>query len=51
MEPGNKPGKYNRKKVAKQVDDVVKGVAKTCNVTAPAVADLEAAHLFPKKAK
>ncbi|HEU4957199.1 MAG TPA: hypothetical protein VFT40_06190 [Sphingomicrobium sp.] len=51
MEPGNKPGKYNRKKVAKQVKNVVKGVAKTCNATAPTVPDLDAALLFPKKAK
>jgi hypothetical protein len=49
MEPGNKPGKYSRKKVAKQVAKVVKGVAKTCNATAPAVADLDPALLFPPK--
>jgi hypothetical protein len=49
MEPGNKPGKYSRKKVAKQVANVVKGVAKTCNMTAPAVADLDAKLLFPAK--
>jgi hypothetical protein len=49
MEPGNKPGKYNRKKVAKQVSNVVKGLAKSCNTTAPAVADLDVALLFPKK--
>ena len=51
MEPGNKPGKYNRKKVAKQVSNVVKGLAKSCNTVAPAVADLDAAQLFPKKAE
>jgi hypothetical protein len=51
MEPGNKPGKYNRKKVAKQVSNVVKGLAKSCNATAPAVADLDVALLFPKKAE
>ena len=33
MEPGDKPGKYNRKRVAKQVKNVVKGVAKSCSVT------------------
>ena len=49
MEPGNKPGKYNRKRVAKQVRNVVKGVAKSCNATAPAVPDLDAALLFPAK--
>jgi hypothetical protein len=51
MEPGNKPGKHSRKKVAKQVKHVVKGVAKTCNMTAPAVADLDPALLFPPKAE
>jgi hypothetical protein len=51
MEPGNKPGKYSRKKVAKQVAHVVKGVAKTCNVVAPAVADLDPVLLFPPKAE
>ena len=51
MEPGNKPGKYSRKKVAKQVANVVKGVAKTCNMTAPAVADLDPKLLFPAKAE
>ena len=49
MEPGNKPGKYNRKKVARQVANVVKGVAKSCNATAPVVADLDVAQLFPPK--
>ncbi len=51
MEPGNKPGKYNRKKVRKQVSNVVKGVAKTCNMTAPSVPDLDPALLYPAKAK
>ena len=51
MEPGNKPGKYNRKKISKQVKNVVKGLAKSCNATAPEVADLDAALLFPKKAE
>jgi len=51
MEPGNKPGKYTRKKVAKQVNNVVKGLAKSCNAAAPAVADLDVAVLFPKKAQ
>jgi hypothetical protein len=50
MEPGNKPGKYNRKKVRKQVNNVVKGVAKTCNSTAPKVPDLDPALLYPAKA-
>jgi hypothetical protein len=47
MEPGNKPGKYDRKKVAKQVKNVLKGVAKSCNLTAPAVPDLDVTQLFP----
>ena len=51
MEPGNKPGKYARKKINKQVKHVVKGLAKSCNATAPEVADLDAALLFPKKAE
>ena len=50
MEPGNKPGKYSRKKVRKQVTNVVKGVAKTCNATAPSVPDLDPALLYPAKA-
>ena len=49
MEPGNKPGKYNRKKVRKQVNNVVKGVAKTCNATAPSVPDLDPVLLYPAK--
>jgi hypothetical protein len=51
MEPGNKPGKYNRKKIAKQVNNVVKGLAKSCNTAAPAVADLDPKQLFPAKAE
>ncbi|MCL6697567.1 hypothetical protein LZ496_02045 [Sphingomonas sp. NSE70-1] len=49
MEPGNKPGKYNRKKVRKQVNNVVKGVAKSCNLTAPTLPDLDPALLYPAK--
>ena len=51
METGNKPGKGTRKKVVKQVDNVVKGVAKSCNAPAPAVAALDVAQLFPAKAE
>ena len=51
MEPGNKPGKYNRKKVRKQVSNVVKGVAKTCNKTAPSIPDLDPVLLYPAKVK
>ena len=49
METGNSPGKSARKRVAKQVKNVVKGVAKTCNATAPDVAPLDVAQLFPPK--
>ena len=49
METGNKPGKGTRKRVAKQVSNVVKGLAKTCNSTAPDVPALDVALLFPAK--
>ena len=49
METGNKPGKSARKRVAKQVKNVVKGVAKSCNATAPDVAPLDVALMFPAK--
>ena len=49
METGNSPGKGTRKRVAKQVGNVVKGVGKSCNATAPAVAPLDVALLFPAK--
>jgi hypothetical protein len=48
MEPGKKPGKSTRKRVAKQVGTVVKGLGKTCKVTMPAVAPLDVALLFPQ---
>jgi hypothetical protein len=51
METGNKPGKGTRKKVAKQVGNVVKGVAKSCNAAVPEVAALDASLLFPAKAE
>ena len=47
-EVGSKPGKPTFGRVAKQVDEVVKGLAKTCSMTAPSVPKLEAAQLFPK---
>lgn len=47
VEVGNKPGKSSFKRVRKQVDRVVKGVAKTCKLTAPTVGPFEAAQLFP----
>ena len=49
MEPGNKLGKSEGKRVAKQVKNVVKGVAKTCKTSAPDVPALDAAQLFPAK--
>ena len=37
-------------RIAKQVQRVVKGLAKTCKMTTPEVPKLEAANLFPKAA-
>ena len=51
MEPGNNLKKGEGKRVAKQVKNVVKGIAKTCNVAAPNVPDLDVAQLFPAKAE
>lgn len=45
---GTKPGKPTFGRVRKQVEWVVKGTAKTCSATAPAVPSLDAAQLFPK---
>ena len=50
LEVGSKPGKPTFGRVAKQVNQVVKGLGKTCNMTAPAVPKLEVAQLFPKAA-
>jgi hypothetical protein len=47
-EVGSKPGKPTFGRLAKQVDYVVKGLAKSCKMTAPAVPKLEVAQLFPK---
>ena len=49
MEPGNKLKKTESKRIAKQVKNVVKGVAKTCKSTAPEVPALDVAQLFPAK--
>lgn len=49
MAPGNKLGKSEGKRVAKQVKNVVKGIAKTCNTSAPDVPALDVAQLFPAK--
>ena len=51
MEPGNNLKKGEGKRVAKQVKNVVKGIAKTCKIAAPNVPDLDAAQLFPAKAE
>ena len=48
VEVGSKPGKPTFGRVSKQIDRVVKGLAKTCSKTAPAVPKLEVAQLFPK---
>jgi hypothetical protein len=48
VEVGSKPGKPTFGRVAKQVERVVKGLAKTCKMSAPAVPKLEVAGMFPK---
>lgn len=48
VEVGSKPGKPTFGRVSKQVDRVVKGLGKQCNMTAPSVPKLEVAQLFPK---
>jgi hypothetical protein len=48
VEVGSKPGKPTFGRVAKQVERVVKGLAKTCKMTAPAVPKLDVASMFPK---
>jgi len=50
LEVGSKPGKPTFSRVAKQVNQVVKGLGKTCKMTAPALPKLEVAQLFPKAA-
>ena len=50
VEVGTKPGKPSFGRVRKQVERVVKGVSKTCNLAAPQVPTLDAAQLFPPKA-
>jgi len=47
VEVGSKPGKPTFGRVRKQVERVVKGISKTCNLPVPAVPSLEAAQLFP----
>ena len=50
VEVGSKPGKPTFGRVSSQIKRVVKGLAKTCNMTAPDVPKLEVANLFPKAA-
>jgi len=50
VEVGKKPGKPTFGRVRKQVDRVVKGVSKTCQLAVPDVPALDAAQLFPKPA-
>ena len=47
IETSKTPGRYSRSKVERQLGQVVKGAAKTCRVTAPAVANLSVASMFP----
>jgi len=49
MEPGNNLKKGESKRVAKQVKNVIKGVAKTCKTTAPDVPALDVAQLYAAK--
>jgi hypothetical protein len=50
VEVGSKPGKPTFGRVAKQVQQVVKGAGKTCGVVAPDVPKLDVASMFPKAA-
>lgn len=50
VEVGTKPGKPTFQRIRKQVERVVKGVSKTCQLSIPAVPALDAAQLFPRPA-
>ena len=50
VEVGKKPGKPTFGRVRKQVERVVKGVSRTCQLPVPDVPPLDAAQLFPKPA-
>ena len=50
VEVGKRPGKPTFSRVRKQVERVVKGVSKTCQLAAPSVPPLDAAQFFPKAA-
>jgi hypothetical protein len=47
VETSKSPDRYLRSHVENQVARVIKGAAKTCKVTAPAVANLSVASMFP----
>jgi hypothetical protein len=47
LEAGRKPGKHARKQVAALVDDVVRGLAKTCKTKIPVPLRLDVSSLFP----
>ena len=51
VEVGSKPGRPSFGRVSKQINRVLKGLAKTCKVTAPTVPKLEVAQLFPKSGR
>lgn len=51
IETSKTPGRYSRSKVESQVGQVVKGAAKSCKVTAPPIANLSVASMFPGNAK
>ena len=48
LQVGGNPGKPTFARVAKQVERVVEGAAKSCNVSAPDVPKLDVATLFPR---
>ena len=47
IETSKTPDRYLRSKVEKQVAQVVKGAAKSCKTSAPAVANISVASMFP----
>jgi hypothetical protein len=49
LETGKRPGRSLRSKVERQVGQVVKGAAKSCKVSAPAVANISIASMFPAR--
>lgn len=49
MDTGKTPGRYSRSKVERQMSQVVKGAAKSCKVTAPSVANISIASMFPAR--